>query len=297
MAKLIVGPWLGEVGHELLYWIPYLRKQVEKGRFDPADATAVSRGGVRDWYRGIAAGYVEVFDHISPAVFRTQNEVRERMTGKMKQLSLFQFDTILVEAVGEVVGSSQHLHPGEMFRLFEPCWSEGRSIQHIFDHTVHLRMSLAERHDLALPDGYAAIKFYRSKCFPDSGENRCLIERVVAVLQQRGAAPVSLFSGLQADEHRDFVPEEAITVEGWMTAQNNLGRQAQIVAQAESFYGTYGGFSYLAPYLGVPSYSFYSERNFVRTHLEVAQEVFRALSVSFNVTKVGEWNGYRFRET
>jgi len=41
---VIVGPWLMEVGFELLYWIPYLRAQLTKFNIPKERVIAISRG-------------------------------------------------------------------------------------------------------------------------------------------------------------------------------------------------------------------------------------------------------------
>src|SRR5262249_22844206 len=41
-GPIIVGPWLSEVGFEVLYWIPFLRWFVDRYRVDPARVVAVS---------------------------------------------------------------------------------------------------------------------------------------------------------------------------------------------------------------------------------------------------------------
>ena len=66
---VVVGPWLSEVGYEVLYWIPFLRWVMAAFRLDPSRVVAVSRGGVGTWYDGIAAQYVEVWDHVDPEDF------------------------------------------------------------------------------------------------------------------------------------------------------------------------------------------------------------------------------------
>jgi hypothetical protein len=47
---VIVGPWTGEVGFELLYWIPFLQWVRETFPIDPARMIVISRGGVASWY-------------------------------------------------------------------------------------------------------------------------------------------------------------------------------------------------------------------------------------------------------
>ncbi len=47
---VIIGPWTGEVGFELIYWIPFVRWVLRKYQI-PADRLwVVSRGGTRSWY-------------------------------------------------------------------------------------------------------------------------------------------------------------------------------------------------------------------------------------------------------
>jgi hypothetical protein len=51
--------------------------------------------------------------------------------------------------------------------------------------------------------------------------------------------------------------------------QENLRIQTEIISQAKAFVGNYGGFSYLAPFLGVPSYSCYSKMTFQPAHNDI----------------------------
>ena len=55
-----VGPWLGEVGFEVLYWIPFLHWLFERHGIPTAEVTVVSRGGAEPWYDGLCGRYVDV---------------------------------------------------------------------------------------------------------------------------------------------------------------------------------------------------------------------------------------------
>ena len=58
-------------------------------------------------------------------------------------------------------------------------------------------------------------------------------------------------------------------------ARSNLEIQSSIVARAKAFVGTYGGFSYLPPFLGVPSIGLHSDpKGFARPHFDVALAAF-----------------------
>ena len=63
---IIVGPWTGEVGFELLYWVPFVRWVVTTYGIAPERLFVVSRGGVSSWYGKLAARYADVFSYLQP---------------------------------------------------------------------------------------------------------------------------------------------------------------------------------------------------------------------------------------
>jgi hypothetical protein len=63
-----------------------------------------------------------------------------------------------------------------------------------------------------------------------------------------------------------------------MTPATNLDVQTRIIAGADAYVGTYGGFSYVAPLSGTDALTFYSHiTGFRFDHLEVAKRVFSGL--------------------
>ena len=50
-APIIVGPWLAEVGYEVLYWIPFLRWFQDAHGISKERLVVVSRGGMESAYR------------------------------------------------------------------------------------------------------------------------------------------------------------------------------------------------------------------------------------------------------
>ncbi len=94
--------------------------------------------------------------------------------------------------------------------------------------------------------------------------------------------PVVLLStSVQLDEHVDFKTtghSGLHVVDAHTVPQKNLELQSRLICGARGFIGTYGGFSYLAPFYGVPSVSFFSKRyGFEPHHLELADRVFDCL--------------------
>jgi hypothetical protein len=130
------------------------------------------------------------------------------------------------------------------------------------------------------PDGpYTAVKFYFNECFPDTGENRAFVRGTLHTLTARGPV-VSLATGLRLDDH-DVDEADAIgvrTLPHDMHPRENLALQTAIVAGASSFVGTYGGFSYLAPFLNVRSTAYFSDPDgYSARHLLMAHSALESI--------------------
>jgi hypothetical protein len=83
--------------------------------------------------------------------------------------------------------------------------------------------------------------------------------------------------GFRPDDHVDYSASPHPRIHAFdMSGQpgENLAWQSAIIAGADAFVGTYGGFAYLAPFCGVRSMAFYSDRNYFTYHLGVAQRAF-----------------------
>ena len=78
----------------------------------------------------------------------------------------------------------------------------------------------------------------------------------------RHAPVVLLNTPFAVDDHRDVEASggRVSTIAAHMSPERNLAVQTAVIARARAFVGTYGGYSYLAPFCGVPSLAFYSER-------------------------------------
>ena len=126
---IIVGPWLSEVGFELLYWIPFLHWLVDAFDVDPKRLVVLSRGGVSSWYQHLTPRYYDLFEFLSETEFRDVNEARQRrQDNSVKQVYVDGFDRQLVGRVNERLGISRSrmLHPYLMYRALIPYWSGER---------------------------------------------------------------------------------------------------------------------------------------------------------------------------
>jgi len=275
---VIVGPWTGEVGFELLYWIPFLQWVRETFPIDPARMIVISRGGVSSWYGHVAGEYEDIFAAETPEAFRSATEERK------KQQRIGAFDRRVVRRVMQARGIRQAhlLHPSLMYALFNSFWRYAVTVKRLEEFTRFRQLPvtagvLAGR--ASLPDRYVAVRFYFSDCFPDTPENRSFASQVVDGLAARGDV-VLLNSDLVVDDHRDFGFDRSSRVHvlsPHMRPEDNLALQTAAIARAAAFVGTYGGYSYLAPLCGVSSVAFHSRQTFKQHHLELAHRAFQRL--------------------
>lgn len=272
---IIVGPWTGEVGFELLYWVPFVRWTMARYGIDPARLTVVSRGGAASWYGPLAARYLDLFTWITPQEFRAATEDAK------KQRRVGAFDAAVVEHVRATPGlaDAELLHPGMMYRLLNPFFKELATFARVDAYTAYARLHAA---DAALPPdlpaSYVAARFYFSDCFPDTPANRAFVAATIDGISRH--TPVVLLNApFAVDDHRDFAPANGrvVSVADCMTPEQNLAVQTAVIARARAFVGTYGGYSYLAPFHGVSAIAFYSDRTFKPHHLHLAQRVFAQL--------------------
>jgi len=271
---ILIGPWTGEVGFELLYWIPFVEWVRAHWGIAPDREVVVSRGGVASWYGQTAARYVDVFSIVEPEECRAAVADEKR-----KHRRPGAFDERITESV---VGRRQRgdhsvLHPGTMYRAFAPYWSDeaGYSLLSQFTRPRRLEPPI-EDVPRGLPAEYVAVRFYFSECFPETEENRAFAQGVVASLAERSAVVV-LNPGFRADEHADWSPDLAGRITGiadGLSPARNLAVQSAVIARARAFVGTYGGYSYLAPLYGVPAVAFYSRSSFKLHHLHAAERAF-----------------------
>jgi hypothetical protein len=264
------------VGFEVLYWIPMLRWFCSEFDIRPDRLVVLSRGGPRSWYGGLTDRYVELLDLISVDELRAIHEDRIRELGGQKQLALTRAESELLERARGHLGTEDcaFLHPRAMYGLFRWYWSRLRPIS-VVEHHTHYRP--IDPQDIAAPAGlerlpsrYVAMKLYFSSCFPDTAQNRAFISRLLEQVTAHTDV-VLLDTGMAIDDHRDYEGQNGsvVSARALMTPANNLEMQTQIISGADALFATYGGFSYLGPFLGVPSIALYDEPNFVAEHLDV----------------------------
>jgi hypothetical protein len=282
-GPIIAGPFLSEVGYELLYWLPFLSWTLECEPDLRERITVVSRGGAAPWYRHLGVRYADVYDVMTPAELREfQDGVEDANRGSRKQMTGSAPERRLLDQLAERdgLGRPLALHPSVMFQAYWSLLKSGRLFrpkQTCFRYEGFQRPELPAGLE-ALPDEYVAVRFYFNPGFPDTPENRDFVRGALERLSE-STTVVLLSPPMRFDDHADLEIADSpavIRLDQAMTARNNLEVQTAAISRASAFVGTYGGLSYLPLFLGVPALAFYSDHARFRVHhLEIAQRIAR----------------------
>jgi len=283
-GPILVGPWISEVGFEVLYWAPFLNWTIAAAGLESRRLIVVSRGGARSWYQHLGAEYIDVFDLFTVDEYRTGNEERWSERGHQKQFEITSMEREILDRARKKLGltEAQVLHPSSMYKLLRFYWYEKASVRLLTDHTDYRRLTIDGDGEALkdLPKDYVAVRFYFRPSFPDTPENRRFAADTVRTIS-REVPVVLLNTGLSLDDHEDLdvsAGKGVYRVDHLMTPQHNLELQTRVIANARAFVGTYGGLAYVAPFYGVPSVGFYSqESDLMSAHLDVGWRLGRAM--------------------
>ncbi|MCF8479037.1 MAG: hypothetical protein K9H25_01270 [Rhodospirillum sp.] len=279
-GPILVGPWLSEVGYEVIYWLPFLRWAIERHGLDPARLIPVTRGGAGIWYQELCGGApVELFDMVTPEAFSALNEARWKAAGGgQKQAFLDDREQALIDRITKErsLENVAIFHPALMFTLFWPAWNGRASASAILPHLVPAplpRPPLDPEMAALLPPRYTAVRFYFRPSLPDRPEIRARVTALVHRLAK--TEPVVLLNtGLTLDDHGDLSieGENILTLPILGDPSRNLALQTQVAGNASRFVGTYGGLSYIPALQGVTSLGLHAERGHILAiHQELAE--------------------------
>ena len=278
-GRVIVGPWLGEVGFEVLYWIPFLRRLFAAHSVDPARVTVVSRGGVEPWYAGLHGRYVDILGAFEPEELANAAFGLRWATGRpKKQVEMHEGDEqVLGATVGDGWKEQALLHPSLLYRLFKFVWLGWEPLTNFLERASYTPWQPPDEPDVLrdLPADFTAVRFYFRESFDDNDANRVLVERILDRLVGRG--PVVLLNpGVVLDDHLDAEPVDREGVYrplAGIDPARNLRAQSAVLARARMFVGTYGGLAHLAPLYGVPTIALATDGGLNLVHLTLARRV------------------------
>jgi len=278
-APIIAGPWLAEVGYEVLYWIPFLRWFREAHAVPRGRLIIVSRGGMEAVYADVGGTYVDIFDLATPESLAAGNARRraEHEGGGQKQSVAGAFDEELLAATRARLGLPRApvLHPSLLFRLFRNVWHGNLPMDFFWRRTQYAMLALEKVQAYSgVPDDFIAVKLYSGAALPRNQASqeavRSLVTRIASI-----APVVALDTDLGVDEHSDFdlhgIPG-VTSVRELMSPRTNLGVQLALIARSRLFLGTCGGLAWMAPFLGVPTVAVYENDRILAPHLLIARQ-------------------------
>ena len=281
-GPIVAGPWLAEVGYEVLYWIPFLRWVQDRYRVDPGRLIALSRGGIEHLYQRVAGRYVDIFDYLSPLQLASRNEARqqsEEAGGRKQSVAGGALDDELLQIVRAQAGSADAvLHPSLMFQLFREAWHGNLPLDVLWAHTDYETVPRPPRPAFkGLAERYVAVKFYTGTALRETDATRDALRALVATVASHTPVVV-LETGLAVDDHADYVFTDianVVSAREWMSPRTNLGVQTALIAHSEYFLGTCGGLAWLAPFMGVPTVAVFEDERFLSAHLLIARQAGR----------------------
>ena len=262
--RIILGPWVGDVRSEVLYWIPFLRRAAENHRWNRDKLVAVSRGGAGVWYRELAPSCVEILDYLGVDEI-VSGGTDEAVPEEEQLLGRSDLDRQILRIAKQYVGAKQvkSLHPAVMYRLFvapDRKPADPELFRELADYRLLPEPPVSGLLD-ELPEDYVAVDFSFNPSFPDTAENRRFVASVFERLKAHSAVVL-----LDASVTGDCVHEPDLgagagvdRIDHLAGANQLLALQSEAVAGARAFVGSDTGSAYVAPFLGVDALIFHSE--------------------------------------
>ena len=266
---VVVGPFLGEVGFEILYWLPMVRWLLGRHGIDRERVTVLTRGGAGAWYTDVAARSVDLYELMEPPSAQHRLAERRARAGDQKQLTIDPLDRRLIRAAG--LQDAHLLHPIVMFAALRHALAGRADLDTVAERADYRPIAVGAP-PAELPPAYVAVRIYFSDNLPDTPAVRARLETMTAALAEHDEVVV-IADDMHYDGHTSWRPSAAsssmhMTHSG--VPAENLDRQARIIAGARTLVTTYGGLAQLAPFLGVPSLGLlesplYNERHYAVT--------------------------------
>lgn len=297
---IIIGPWMGEVGPEIQYWIPFLNNLKDKNFFYGKRLIIVSRGNASCWYSNISDDYVDIFDFVSLEEYKNM-----RLSGStQKQLDFNETDNYLIKIISSNLNISNFslIHPSAMWKLISPYLHSAKNTSWVLNYLKFLSFSdfsFDETLFPILPEKYIFLKFYKSELFnPELGDHIRLINLLKSLSDKFVFVTVDQLSNF--DDH-EFLKLDFDVIHIPMDTPNNLLLQSYLIKNSSGFIGTYGGFSLLPSYYNKPSLAFYtsnlkgsSYQDMFFKHEAITVYVTELFDTRYNVSKINNFYDQNF---
>jgi hypothetical protein len=257
-APILIGPWTGGVGHEILYWIPMLRWFRKSYNIDKSRIVVISRGGVKDWYTGVLGAYLDMFDLLPLKRQDYRDDALRRVSSSEAPPAAGKIEKEIYKEAARAIGAERFttLHPQVMFKLFKRRWSGLAGDTFVTRHTraqpIGAGTSAAEKRLGPLPADYVAVSLWFGDALPDTPENRELATRFILQLSQ--ACDVFLLEPCidpQSSPMALVGPDPRIhRIDAEIRPSEILAVHSGVIAGARAFVTTSGAMAHLGQALG-----------------------------------------------
>ena len=264
VERIILGPWVGDIRSEVLFWIPFLRWASESCGWDHNKLVTVSRGGAGEWYRDLAPRRVEALDYFGAEELARLDT--DAVSSKKRRLQdRTGLDREILRVAKQEVGARRvkPLHPKVMYQLFSAAKAQPPDQETFRKFAIYRRFPEVPASGLLeeLPQDYVAVYFPFNSSFPDTMENRRFVDSVIERLK---ILPAIVFLNTNFADEGDCAPvleagDGVYHIDHLMRVNRKLALQSEVIDGARAFIGSDVDLAYVAPFLGVESIFFHSE--------------------------------------
>ena len=251
-TRIIVGPWTGDRGVELTYWVPFVRWVAGRFHVTPERLHIMTSGGPRCWYGDITSNYIDLLSCCS----------RDELASSRGRTSPFRgFDRMVLHRARQRLGGGRIpvMHPMLLDRLFGSPPGIEVPLERVLRCIVPRRIAPLPLTGFNLPSHYIAAWFPFSAAFPDVPANRAIAADMLTSLAEDG--DVVLLDTSPPDRERLAAGHRRIhVIDHLVPADRLLDLQTAVIAGAEACVGSASALSYVASLCGVRSLTLYSER-------------------------------------
>lgn len=247
------GPFVGEVGYELSYWIPWIRKFCDDVKLEESRIGIVTRGGAHVWYPDHAHS-LELLSDISADEFR-------KLQSAEYPTKLRHAEKQLIKRLG--ISRFRIAHPREMHSAISEFRGNYCGIEGLETHLSFASLSRTavtnriERldgfKDVLTPERYGAVRLYTNSLIGDELTVQKAWRLVALAARDFNLVDVGVM--LKLDDHVAIAPEAGTAMSPLADCPPslNLALQTLVILRSNFLVSTYGGISYIGLLLGIPT--------------------------------------------
>lgn len=247
------GPFCGEVGYELSYWIPWIRKFCEDLHLPDSRIGIITRGGAHVWYPnhlhsvelfGLLSvdGFLELQSSEYPTLIRNPEKRLIRGLGISRRQIAHPRE--MHSAIAEFRGGACGIESLDTYFRITPL---DRSV--VFDRI----RGLEGFEEVATPQVFGSVRLYTNSLL--GSESNVVRAWQMTLGCARELTLVDIGPRAKLDDHTSVdSPRQGIeTPLALGLLRNNLAMQTLLILKSKVLISTYGGSSYIGLLTGVPT--------------------------------------------